>query len=77
MSNFGRLSAWALQVFCHATFQDWENYFLIEDKILSQLAAWLVQQQNWDGTFSETFWYHYNPLNKKMSDNKVRLNCKK
>ena len=63
---FIRLSAWALQVFMHGTFQDWENYFLIEPRIISGVAEFLIRHQNEDGSFSEIYAYEKSPLNKRM-----------
>ncbi|CAG7731091.1 unnamed protein product [Allacma fusca] len=59
------LSAWALQIFHHASFPDWESYFYVEKRVFSSVTQWLLKHQNFDGSFSETQWFTL-PLNKKM-----------
>jgi len=52
----------------HGTFQDWENSFIVEDRIISAVSSWLIRNQNLDGTFGESELYQRHPLNKKMQD---------
>jgi CD109 antigen len=60
------LSSWALQVFQHASFQDWENEFFVEQTIFARVVNWLIHHQNLDGSFSDTDYYERSPINKKM-----------
>lgn len=60
------LSSWALQVFQHGSFQDWENEFYVEQTIFEKVVKWILDYQNLDGSFSETEHYEIFPLNKKM-----------
>ena len=66
-----RLSAWALQIFHHASFQDWETYFYVEKRIFNDVISWLLKYQNFDGSFAETKYYPQ-PLNKRMG---IRVSC--
>ncbi|PSN51286.1 hypothetical protein C0J52_05303, partial [Blattella germanica] len=59
------LTAWAIRIFKHATFQDWENLFYVEPQIFSKSVDWILQHQTDIGSFVETPWYE-NPLDWKM-----------
>ncbi|OXA61880.1 Complement C3 [Folsomia candida] len=60
------LSSWALQIFQHGSFQDWENEFFVEGPIFARVIQWILKYQNLDGSFSETEHYEMFPVNKKM-----------
>lgn len=62
---FCRLTSWAIRIFKHASFQDWENLFYIEPQIITRCTEWILQFQTELGSFEETAWYH-NPLDAKM-----------
>jgi hypothetical protein len=62
---FCRLTSWAIRIFKHASFQDWENLFYIEPQIITRCTEWILQFQTELGSFEETTWYH-NPLDAKM-----------
>ncbi|KAJ9579706.1 hypothetical protein L9F63_004632, partial [Diploptera punctata] len=64
------LTAWAIRIFKHASFQDWENIFYIEPDIFSNCLKWILAHQNDLGSFEETPWYN-NPLDWKMKGKKV------
>ncbi|PNF42789.1 hypothetical protein B7P43_G13621 [Cryptotermes secundus] len=59
------LTSWAIRIFKHASFQDWENFFYIEPQIITRSIEWILQFQTELGSFEETTWYH-NPLDATM-----------
>jgi len=61
-----RLTSHAIQTFIHSTFQDWENFFFVDQKIFDKSIRWLLNFQQIDGSFSETEYFIRNPLNKRM-----------
>lgn len=63
--SFCRLTSWAIRIFKHASFQDWENFFYIEPQIITRSIEWILQFQTELGSFEETIWYH-NPLDATM-----------
>jgi hypothetical protein len=63
--SFCRLTSWAIRIFKHASFQDWENLFYIEPQIITRCTEWILHFQTEVGSFEETKWYH-NPLDAKM-----------
>lgn len=59
------LQAWVLRVFSQSQFQDWENHYIIDRKLLSSCVRWILGYQNNDGSFSETRQYSY-PLDRRL-----------
>ena len=49
-----RTTAWVIRVLGQSQFQDWENHYFVDRKLLSSSVKWIIDQQNPDGTFHET-----------------------
>ena len=63
-----RATAWVVRVLGQSQFQDWENYYFVDRKLLSNCVQWLLGYQNEDGTFEETDYYSF-PLDRRLVAN--------
>lgn len=62
---FVRATAWVVRVLGQSQFQDWENYYYVDRRLLSTAVEWLLTYQNPDGTFEETHDYPF-PLDTRL-----------
>lgn len=53
------MTAFAARILFKATFQEWENFLYIDPDVIQNAIAWLIRQQQADGSFIETSpWSH-------------------
>lgn len=45
--------AWVIRVLGQSQFQDWENHFFVDRRLLGTSVQWILKNQNRDGTFEE------------------------
>lgn len=48
-------------------FQDWENYYFVDRKLLASSVQWILSYQNRDGSFSETDDYQL-PIDRRLGN---------
>ncbi|XP_039280690.1 CD109 antigen isoform X2 [Nilaparvata lugens] len=48
------LTTWAVRIFGHASFPDWENFLFIDPEVFSRSVTWILQSQSSDGSFFES-----------------------
>ena len=58
-----------IRILGQSQFQDWENHFFVDVKLLTSSVKWLLQYQRQDGSFTETDGYPV-PL-----DRRLLVNC--
>lgn len=58
-----------VRVLGQSQFQDWENHYFVDLKLLTSSVKWLLQYQRRDGSFIETEEY-FSPL-----DRRLQVNC--
>ena len=62
---FVYLKAWVVRILSQSQFQDWENHFFVDAKLLTSSVKWLLQYQRHDGSFTETNEYPV-PLDRRF-----------
>ena len=60
-----------VRVLGQSQFQDWENHYFVDRKLLASSVQWILQQQNLDGTFVEPKGYCF-PLENRPVGNMTR-----
>jgi CD109 antigen len=45
--------AWVIRVLGQSQFQDWENHFFVDRRLLGSSVQWILRNQKRDGTFEE------------------------
>ncbi|CAB3361002.1 Hypothetical predicted protein [Cloeon dipterum] len=61
------VTSWVVRLIKHASFQDWEDYFYAEPRIISMAVSFILQHQTYQGSFYEPeFTYSRSPLDQRM-----------
>ena len=53
------MTAWVVRVLGQSQFQDWENHFYVDRKLLASCVQWILKFQQPDGSFYEPMGYPY------------------
>ena len=64
------VTAWVIRVLGQSQFQDWENHYLVDSRLLTACVQWMLGFQNADGSFNETVEYS-NPLDRRPLFNRT------
>ncbi|XP_075233181.1 CD109 antigen-like isoform X2 [Lycorma delicatula] len=67
------LTAWALRIFKHATFPDWENVLYIDPQVFARSITWLLKFQTYSGSFREYPLVSYIDSKMFLNDSDVSL----
>uniref|UniRef100_A0A0P5S381 Macroglobulin complement-related protein n=1 Tax=Daphnia magna TaxID=35525 RepID=A0A0P5S381_9CRUS len=47
------VTAWVIRVLGQSQFQDWENHYYVDQRLLASSVQWILKNQKRDGTFEE------------------------
>ncbi len=53
------VTAWVVRVLGQSQFQDWENNFFVDRRLLASSVKWILKHQKRDGTFEEPHDYPF------------------
>jgi hypothetical protein len=65
LMKFNWKKAWVIRILGQSQFQDWENHFYVDQRLLTNSVKWILQYQRRDGSFGETDNYIY-PLDRRI-----------
>ena len=55
-----------MRVLGQSQFQDWENHYFVDRKLLTSCVQWILKHQKADGAFEESLDYYDFPLDRRL-----------